>query len=169
MRRWLAWLFVLGLVGAACDGGDDISILEQVRYPDDEGQVTLVTVEDVARLELDGRNEHVVSDQVESFTARGHQAFALRQLEGRYVHIGIEGEGEEARVIWISVIGIVAQETGAVLYTGVFERLDEEGNAIFEDGTVLALPSGIEAPPENSEARALIDASAHVVRELVAQ
>lgn len=150
---------------AGCTGSEPIDHREEVRFPDDQGIVTAVNFDEIT---LDGERSFPISDEVDSFTTRGHDTTPLVHWQDRYVHIGIDADG---LVIWVAGIGIVVEEDDArvVLYTGVFEGLDEDGNAIFQDGTVLRLAEGIEPPGVGDEAAARIDADTDQVIELNAQ
>ena len=162
MRRIgvLSWTF---LIACACSASPT-SVLEQgPRFPDDEGVVTNITLE---RMQFDGERAYAIGANVESFGTQSHEPTRLLALEGKYVQVGLDGE----EIAWVASIGIVVQTpTAAVLYTGVFERLDADTNrAVFADGTTLLLGGDVEAPQAGAEIVASIDAVAHEVVSLEA-
>ncbi len=146
-RRRLALLriplfWVLLVVAAACTNGEQ-SILDQgPRIPDDEGVATDMTLD---RIELEGERRYEIAPNVESFKTRSHEITSLLGMERRYVHVGLNDEGQ---VAWIAAIGAVTQsDPPRVVYVGRFTGIDEEtGRAVFDDGTTLALADDVAAP-----------------------
>lgn len=133
------------------------SIFEQERLPDAEGVVSDIGP---AGIKLAGGEGFEIDASVQAFTTRGYDAVPLGNLNGRYVHLGVN---EENRVVWIASIGVVS--TNKVYYTGVLER--SEGDRLyFDDGTVLTLGEGVEAPEGEGSRAVVLDAERRVVVEL---
>lgn len=163
MKALSRWLIALALVGSASCGGDGGSVLEREggRVPDDAGIATDMTLD---RIQLDGDRTYEIHEAVESFTTRSHRVTSLLAWEGRYVHIGLEGE----RVRWIAGIGLVSGDPPVVRYSGIFESLDTQTRqATFEDGTVLVLAEGVDLPEPGREVVAEIDVGAGLVVRLL--
>ena len=164
--RLVVAVAALGVSVTACfGGGQPRSVLDAgPRVPDAEGEVTDVSPQ---RIVLSGRRSFAIAPTVQSFTTRTHDLAPLSGWRGKYVHIGLDDEQE---VVWIAGIGVVIQAPPRrVLYTGVFERLDSEGRAVFSDGTVLRLRSNIETPSEGVETLATISVADMIVVGLVVQ
>ncbi len=147
---------------SACRGTPESATELEARIPDDAGVVTMV---DFERIEIDGKNSYPLSEELESFTTGDHTVRPVLSWKDRYVHLGLD----DGVVQWIAGIGIVANEPPRVLYTGVFERLEEERRAVFRDGTVLQLDQGVSPPGEGREVFATIDPSKDLVISLKTQ
>lgn len=148
---------------AACASKEPASILEQdVRVPDDEGVVTEVTLD---RLVLDNDRIYEVSKEVESFLASSRKPAALASTDHRYVQIGLSSN---KRVVWISTVGVVAKtDPPMALYSGHFLRRDSEGRAVFKDGTVLKVRSGVGLPKTSKQVAVRVDPSAKEIVEFL--
>lgn len=161
--RQLFLVAAFAVVGAACTRGEPQTILEagQPRFPDAEAVVTDISFE---RLVLDDGKSYAIHPEVESFTTRGHAITPLLTWTQRYVHVGLNDEGE---VVWIAGIGVVpaGQEDGRVFYTGVFQEM-QQGRAVFEDGTTLKLAEGSRPPSKGIEILARIDPDRDLVVEI---
>ena len=156
-------VFTCMFLFVSCSSKEPTSILEQdVRVPDDEGVVTEVTLD---RLVLDNDRIYEVSKSVESFLASSRKPAALASTDQRYVQIGLSGS---KRVVWISTVGVVAKtDPPMALYSGHFLRRDSEGRAVFKDGTVLKVRSGVGVPGASKKVAVRIDPSAHEIVEFL--
>ncbi|MEO7804902.1 MAG: hypothetical protein ABIS18_11520 [Actinomycetota bacterium] len=136
------------------------SILDSpTRSPNDEGVVTGVTNE---RITLDNKRFYKVSPKTESFIASSKQLTSIISTDHRYVQLGIKS----GTVIWISTVGIVTRTDPPIArYTGTFLRKDADGRAVFKDGTVLSVRSGVKFPDVNKKIAVTIDPSAHEIIE----
>lgn len=133
-------------------------ILKDFRIPDDEGVVTSI---DRRSIEIDGARRYAIDPAVESFTASGRKVTPIVHWKNRYVQVGIRAK----RAIWIAGIGVVANtDPPLVFYGAEFVRLDKESRAVFDDGTVLKIRSGVEPPAERRKVSAEIDP---VAKEIV--
>lgn len=161
MRRSIA-AAALGLIAFACGGGPDSVLGTGPRIPDAEGIATEVTLE---QIEIDGDKTYPIGDGVESFTTRSHEVTPLLTWKDKYVHVGLNDDGD---VDWVAGIGtVVDSKPSYTLYTGIFEAVDDEtGRAVFEDGTTLELASGVK-PPAEGEAVVTIDPAKHAVTKIV--
>lgn len=164
MRRPLvAILFLLiTLLTAACDRNESDrgnSGDKPPRFPDDQGVVTSV---DLESLTIENKRSYTISREVESFSTYNQEIIPLLRWQGRYVHVGTEGD----EVVWIAGIGVVddSREIPVVHYTnGLLRRIDNKKRAIFADGTVLRLDKPLGRPPLNERMSMDIDAARHVV------
>lgn len=161
MRRVLVAALVL-LLAASCSGGGDggPSAGPAPRFPDDEGVVTNVNFE---RIELDGSRRYPISATISSFSTYNSKVISLLSWKDAYVHLGLDGKDT---AVWVAGIGVVdtSADPPVVVYTsGLLKRVDAKRRAIFEDGTVLRLGSGVEAPRPGTRVTATIDAARHLV------
>lgn len=147
----------------SCGGGASTILEEGPRFPDAEGIATEVTLESI---EIDGDDAYPMGEDVESFTTRSHEVTPLLTWKDKYVHIGLDDDGQ---VAWIAGIGTVIEEKGKdayTLYTGIYERQDAETErAVFEDGTTLALGKGV-ALPEPGESIVTLDPTKHEITKI---
>lgn len=152
---------VLLIAAVGCTEAEPIT--EQVRFPDDEGMATDMTLE---RVQLGGDRTYRISSRVESFRSRSHEVTSLLFWEGKYVQVGLDGNDE---VAWIAGLGTVTNtEPPLARYSGVFVEVDEDtGRAVFEDGTTLALADGVEPPDSEREVAVTIDPAARAITEFI--
>lgn len=152
---------VLLIAAVGCTEAEPIT--ERVRFPDDEGMVTDMTLE---RVQLGGDRTYRISSRVESFRSRSHEVTSLLFWEGKYVQVGLDGNDE---VAWIAGLGTVTNtEPPLARYSGVFVEVDADtGRAVFEDGTTLALAGGVEPPEPGREVAVTIDPTERMVIEVV--
>jgi hypothetical protein len=151
------------LLVSGCSGGDGPAVVldGRPRHPDAEGVVTAVTRE---RLTLDGDRTYGVSPSLRAFSTSSLKAVPLLGRSGQYVVVGLDGD----TVVWLGAVGAVLRVPGerpVTYYTGELVRV-EDGRAVFRDGTVLRLASGVRAVAPG-RARAEIDVERHTVRVLV--
>lgn len=139
MYRLVALLL---LAAVACSGYESVLDSGRDRVPDDAGIATDMTFE---RIELEGERTYEIHEEVESFKTRSHQITSLLSWERKYVHVGLDDDG---LVRWIAGIGnVIEGNPPNVLYSGVFERFEDEGRqAFFEDGTVLTFGERVRPP-----------------------
>lgn len=162
-RRAAAVALSLVLVLPACGGerATAVKLDGSPRYPDDEGVVTAISFE---RLTLDGKRTYGVSKNLRAFSTYTRELEPMLSRDGQYVQLGID----DKKVVWMAgVAGVVPTKPPAVYYVGGLTRIDGEHRAVFEDGTVLRLASGVRRPAGNGRVRAKIDPARHVVVELV--
>lgn len=161
MGRWSIVVVVLLLAAAACTEAEPIT--EQVRVPDDEGVATDMTLE---RVQLEGDRTYRISSRVESFRSRSHEVTSLLFWDGKYVHVGLDGNDE---VAWIAGLGTVTNaDPPRLQYSGVFEEIDPDtGRAVFEDGTTLAVADGVEPPETGREVAVTVDPAAKAITEFI--
>lgn len=169
MRRLRASIAVLVVavvaVGAGCSDnggpGEQVVLDGRPRVPDVEGVVQVVSRD---RLVLDGGRRYDVADKPQSFSTYTLATVSLLGRKGQYVQVGLDGDV----AVWVASIGAVTELGGkpTVVYTGKLESVDG-GRAVFEDGTVLRLASGVTSPVRQGFVRAEIDPSTHEVRALV--
>lgn len=166
--RLLLGAAVLALVGGAACGGEETEapvVLDgSPRYPDDEGVVTALDV-DNRTMTLDGKRSYQVSEDLRSFSALDLSIQPLADATNAYVQVGLEGR----TVVWLGRIAkVVPTDPPRVYYVGRFssvESADEGRQVVFGEGTVLQLAEGVEAP-EGSDGelvQAEIDPVAHEV------
>lgn len=139
------------------------SILDQSsRTAQDEGEVTEVTLE---RIILDNDRSYEISPKVESFLASSKKIAPILSTDNRYVQLGLDSSKV---VVWISTVGVIARtEPPAALYSGVFIKKDSSGRAVFKDGTVLKVASGVDFPRANKKVAVKIDPARHEITEFV--
>ena len=141
MRQRFGFLVVsIALASGACSAAAPIDYRTAVRYPDDQGIVTAVSLEEMT---IDGRSAYAISEDIQSFSTRDHQTTPIVDWKESYVHVGFDASGNLA---WVAGIGIVVEDDEArvVLYRGVLSSTDDDGNSIFEDGTVFRFAQGID-------------------------
>ncbi|HVE75383.1 MAG TPA: hypothetical protein VND22_01305 [Actinomycetota bacterium] len=159
----MALALIASLPACAAAVGPKSALEIGARVPSDQG---IVTQGDFRRIELDGERSLPVSEDVESFTTRGHEVVPPGRWKSRYVHVGIK----DKQVVWVAVIGVVPQgDAPVVIYSGVFDRLDSKKRAVFEDGTVIKLADGVSAPPKGKETVVFIDPAKHVATAVTVQ
>lgn len=147
-------------MGSCFREAEPIDFTQVPRFPDDQGIVTQV---DFTLIELDNGREYKVSPAIQSFSTYTGQMSPLLSWKDKYVHLGVE-DGETA--VWIAGIGVLDRSVDppVVYYTnGIFRNVDEQGRAMFADGTVLRLAEGVETPPANSRVTAVIDPRRHII------
>jgi hypothetical protein len=161
MRLLACLLLLAALVAAGCSPGEAESILEQgPRFPDAEGVVTDINFESVR---LDDKSSFPINNEIESFNSRTHKIKALLSWKGWYVHLGLN---RERQAVWISGLAVTPEaDPSSALYAGAFEKVDK-GRAIFADGTVLRLASGVKTPTKGTKTSVTIDTKAHRVSKL---
>lgn len=161
MPRGSIVLILLILAAVGCTEAEPIT--EQVRLPDDEGIATDMTLE---RVQLDEDRTYRISSRVESFRSRSHEVTSLLFWDGKYVHVGLDGNEE---VAWIAGLGTVTNtEPPLVRYSGIFEEIDEDtGRAVFEDGTTLAVADGVEPPEAGREVAVTVDPAIKAITEFI--
>jgi hypothetical protein len=129
------------------------------RTPDVEGVVESVTTK---RLQLDGKRQYAVSDDVTAFSTYNRRAVSLAGTKGKYVHVGLR----HGKVVWVGQIGVVqlGDDSRTVLYQGNLASAD--GRRLkFADGTVLRLAPGLTAPADvRGNTFVVIDPDRHVVQ-----
>lgn len=160
------------LVGAACSGSDGSSTPTTAvpldgtpRYPDAEGVVIDIAA-DFSTLTLDGDRRYGIEKDVQSFSALDGSTQRLLGRKGQYVQVGLR----DNKVRWIGGIGAlikVAGQPDVAYFTGNLVQVDK-GKVVFEDGTVLTLAPHVQVPGGAEHVRATINASSHLVVELVA-
>jgi hypothetical protein len=119
------------------------------------------------RLVLDGRRSYTIGSTLQSFSTYTLETVPLLEHESQYVQIGAKGR----RVAWVASVGAVVRAPGQparVYYVGKLRRLDAQGRAVFVDGTVLRLASGVRPPAVTGTLRAEIDPAARAVVALIA-
>lgn len=133
--------------------------------PSDEGVVTAVTF---ASITLEGARTYEISKSVESFTTNEHRVTPLVHWLDRYVHLGVN---KEKVALWVAGIGIVPKgvEDHRVVYSGVFNKLDAKGRAVFADGTVLKLGPGVTPPEPGKQVLVYLDAIAKQIVQIAAR
>lgn len=161
MRLLTLSVFLFAIVMQGCgEREESIAASGEPRFPDDQGIVTDINFSVV---ELDGERRLPILEEVESFSTYTRRAQPLLSWKDKYVHVGLDREGG---VRWIAGIGVLdrTMDPPAIHYTGgLLIRIDRNGKAIFEDGTVLQLGSALERPPPGSTVRATIDPAKHEV------
>jgi hypothetical protein len=156
----IAILAVIGSLGA-CSSDKGVLESDEPRLPDDVGIVSDATLD---RIQLDGERAYEIREDVESFKTRSHAITALLSWEGKYVHVGLD---EDEKVRWIAGIGTVSGDPKTVFYSGVLERFDGDSRrAFFEDGTVLRLAAGVDAPRKDQEVVCELDPARDLVTKL---
>ncbi len=163
---------LLGVVLSACSGDSGsstpttaVALDGTPRYPDAEGVVVDIAA-DFSTITLDGGRTYRIQKDVQSFSALDGSTQQLLRRKGQYVQLGLNGD----RVGWIAGIAALIRAAGqppVAYYTGNLVEVRAR-KAVFEDGTVLTLGDALAAPEGPVRVRATIDASAHVVVELVA-
>lgn len=143
-----------------------MSILDKgPRVPSDEGVVTAVTFESIT---LEGARTYEISKGVESFTTNEHTVTPLVHWLDRYVHVGVN----KAKVaLWVAGIGVVPKggSDSRVVYSGVFNKLDANGRAVFADGTVLKLGPGVTPPEPDKQVLVYLDPLAKQIVQMSAR
>ncbi len=68
-------------------------------------------------------------------------------------------------------IGVVPKDGSdpRVVYSGVFNKLDAKGRAVFADGTVLKLAQGVTPPEPGKQVLVYLDAAAKQIVQLSAR
>ena len=145
------------LLGTGCRS-EPADIRETTRIPDAEGVVEEISP---GSLKLAGGRGYEIAGDVKVFTTGGRNQLTPDQLKNRYVHLGLS----EGRVVWISSIGLVQQETNQVFYTGRVAAV-REGRIHFDDGTVLKMSGGEDPPEEGATVVAILEASSGRLVEL---
>lgn len=161
-RKLLVLLLGASLLAAPGCGGGQKSVLEEgPRFPAAEGVATEVTLE---RIQIDGKRSYALGENVESFTTRSHEITPLLTWKGKYIHLGLD---KDRKVVWVAGIGTVVKSSRPyTLYTGVFEKKDATtGRAVFEDGTTLAVLSGLKLP-RPGESVVMIDPAEHRITKI---
>ena len=164
LQRRLSLLLVAGaLTFVGCSKADDGRLVldGRPRIPDVEGVVEQISFE---RITLDGGRSYELRKDLQSFSTYTLEAVPLLHRLGQYVQLGLRGK----KVAWMAGIGVVVR-SGAppvVFYNGVLLRRDGQ-QAIFRDGTVLQLATGVTPPVEQGLLRAELDPTLHTVRALV--
>lgn len=127
--------------------------------------MTAVTFE---KITLEGVRTYQISKTVESFTAREHTTTPLVHWQDRYVHLGLN---KAKVVLWVAGIGLVPKGVAdpKVLYSGVFDKLDAKGRAVFADGTVLKLGPGVTSPESGKTVVVSIDPIAKQIVQITAR
>jgi len=152
----------LVLAGCAPSHGHRLVLDGRPRFPDAEGVVDQISF---SRITLDGGRSYGVRKDLQSFSTYDLAAVPMLHRLGQYVQVGLDG----SKVAWMAGIGVVVRRSDAppvVYYNGVLVR--REGNrAIFRDGTVLQLATGVAPPVGPGMVRAEIDPALHEVRALV--
>ena len=132
---------LLLLQGCSGGRGHRLVLDGRPRIPDAEGVVEQISFE---RVTLDGGRSYGVRKDLQSFSTYDLAAVPMLHRLGQYVQVGLDG----SKVAWMAGIGVVVRRSDAppvVYYNGVLVR--REGiRAIFRDGTVLQLATGV-APP----------------------
>lgn len=149
-RRTASVAIAAAVLFTACGGGGDSSAIEldgSPRFPDDEGVATDLSHDSIT---LDGKRTYDVSDRLRSFSTYTLKIEPMLNRKGQYVQVGLDGKS----MVWMAgIAGVVDTATGAsVFYVGDLEKIDD-GRAIFADGTVLRLASGVKAAPGRVQAR----------------
>ena len=160
MRRAAVVLLVAMLL-AACNR-TPIDYAKEVRVPDDRGKVTQIDVESI---QLDDKRTHEIDPEVQSFSTYNGTVLPIRSWKDKYVHIGLNKDGD---VIWIAGIGVVDSTANppVVRYTNGLLKKVEGRRAIFADGTVLQVDKSVKIPPVNFRLTANIDPKRHLVVDL---
>jgi hypothetical protein len=151
----------LVLAGCSKSVGDRLVLDGRPRIPDAEGVVEKISFEEIT---LDGGRSYGVRKDLQSFSTYTLEAVPMLQRMGQYVQLGLDGK----KVAWMAGIGVVVRGNAppVVFYNGVLVRRDG-ARAVFRDGTVLSLASGVTAPVEQGLVRAELDPTLHTVRALV--
>jgi hypothetical protein len=152
----------VALLVFACSS--DRSVLQEggARIPSDAGIATDVTLD---RIQIDGKRSYEIAEDVESFATRSHTITALLSWEGKYVHVGVDGDD---RVRWVAGIGIASGKPARVTYSGVVESFEDARNrATFEDGTVLTFDDDVDEPDADEEIVVEIDAASDKVMRVL--
>ena len=160
----VAAITLVALVGApACSRGGGTAPIKldgSPRYPSAEGVVTEVSRD---ALVLDGKQSYRVSKDLQSFSSSTLAPVPLLQRKDQYVQVGLDGN----TVVWIAAISaVVTLERPAAFHIGTLRRVDDERRLIFQDGTVLRLGRGVDAPPTGRKVTAEIDPEQKAVRSL---
>jgi hypothetical protein len=159
----LALIFVS--LFAACSGGDE-SVLRsgEPRFPSDAGVVTDATL---TRIQLEGKRNYDIADEVESFKTRSHAITSLLAWEGKYVQLGLN---EKKQVTWIAGIGTVLKVPQPVVYySGVIDRVNRAKHWLyFDDGTVLQFDHRLKPPGKGTEVVCTIDPDVGIVAKVSA-
>jgi hypothetical protein len=156
---------------AACSSGGGaatpttfVAIDGSPRAPDVAGVVDEIA-EDFSTIVIDG-DSYGVSDALQSFSSIDGSTQPLRRRLDQYVHAGVDGD----TVVWIAGIGAVVEagERPAVYYQGTVAALDDGRRRIaLEDGTVLEIADGVDAPEPGAAILATIDVTRDEVVEVV--
>jgi hypothetical protein len=135
---------------------------KQARFPDDEGQVTDVSFE---QMRIEGKRRHPIDSEVQSFSTYNGVVTPLLSWKDKYVHVGLNREGN---AIWIAGVGVIDRgvDPPVVHYTNGLLKKVEGHRMIFADGTVLRVAPGVQIPAVNSRLNVTIDANRHLVVDL---
>jgi hypothetical protein len=158
MRRLMAALAIGALVLSACaNDKPTVSRDGGARRPDDEGIATTLSR---AQITLDGKRTYRVSDTLLAFsTYSPGKLEPMTTRKGQYVQIGLDGD----RVVWMAgVAAVVHLPTGdaRVFYNGVLRSFGS-GRAVFEDGSVFHVASGVVVPKPGRMVEVELDPSRH--------
>ncbi|MDQ1374676.1 MAG: hypothetical protein QOJ09_2014 [Actinomycetota bacterium] len=161
-RRFAALVAVALLAGACHHARADRVVLDgRPRYPDVEGVVQSVSVK---RIVLDGGRSYAVSPNLQSFSTYTLETTPLLGRLHQYVQVGLQGH----TAVWVAGVGAVVRSPSAppaAYYLGHLVRVQGR-RAVFRDGTVLRLGTGVTASP--GQVRVEIDPDRHVARAIVA-
>ena len=161
MSRATAVLIAATLTLSGCNR-EPVDYSKSVRVPTDEGQVTEV---DVETIQLDGKRNHPINPEVQSFSTYNGAVIPLRSWKDRYIHLGLN---EDREVIWIAGIGVIdtTADPPVVRYTNGLLKKVEGRRITFADGTVLQVDKGVSIPRINFRLNANIDPKRHLVVDL---
>jgi hypothetical protein len=141
------------LLATACTGGVDAIALDGTpRHADAQGVVTAVSND---RLTLDGTKTYDIDPKIQCFSASTQSAIPLAGRKGTFVQLGLDGK----TVKWLAGYSAVIEFPGrpsVAYHNGVLEEASGR-DAIFEDGSVLPVGAGVDAPPPGSRVTAEID------------
>ncbi|GAC1586999.1 MAG: hypothetical protein NVS3B21_01550 [Acidimicrobiales bacterium] len=159
---------------AACTGGGAVRpaiVLDG--SPHRFNAAGVVTSADRRHVVLDDRRSYAVDPKLVVFDAGTLQVSPLVDAVGRFALIGTRGR----RVVWLEPLSVVVTLPGAapaVLTFGSLARIESgppSRSAVFADGTVVPLASGIQLPEGvvlPARVRADIDPVSHMITALVA-
>ena len=165
MRRggWPAAVILLVLL-AACGSGDaeptaDIALDGSRRDPDVEGLVGRVSIEEIT---IDGKR-YELSRNLQAFNTYTLVALPVLRTEGSYVHAGLKS----GKVVWLAEVAkVLGPGTGrTAFYRGTLTAVDD-GELVFQDGTVLRPDDELELPEPPVAVLASIDPSTDAVVSL---
>lgn len=149
-------------LAGACGGSSDAAVKldGSPREPDIEGIVVKASREGVT---LEGGRSYSVSDKLMTFSTYNRKLVPLASMIGAYVQGGVDGK----TIQWLSKIGpVIKDDKGHATAQYQGELVDVDGDRlVFEDGTVLRLQDGLEAPSDAlGPTYVVIDADQRVVQ-----
>jgi hypothetical protein len=168
MRRAVALLVALTLssVLAACGGGGGghhghVVLDGSPRHYDVEGVMTKASPKGIV---VDG-HAYALVDDIEVFSSSTLKPVSLVSRINQYVQVGLRGH----KAAWVALYSAVLRlpnKPAVAFHIGTLERV-KDGDAVFQDGSVLRLKAGVRPTVKlPAQMRADIDVARHYVGAL---